>query len=256
MAPSPPRADSSLSRLHQLEQHSEALSPNATNRWLLPYADMMTVLFGMLLVLGMGWATHQQQQVAQREAQLTQQLNQAHNHLVSTQHERDTLQQRLEAWQRQQQGLTLERTATGLTLSLDERLLFAPGEAQLPPHAQPVLKALAQQLANTTGTISIEGHTDATPIATARYPSNWELSADRAVTLVRWLIEHGGLAPERLRAVACAHVSPIASNSTIEGKQRNRRVAMLIADTLPSSRPVTQPVKSPPHEPARQTQSP
>ncbi|WP_428624931.1 OmpA/MotB family protein, partial [Sedimenticola sp.] len=76
-------------------------------------------------------------------------------------------------------------------------------------------------------TLSIEGHTDPTPIANAQFPSNWELSAQRATGVLRFLLTQG-VAASRMRAVGHADTRPLADNATAEGRARNRRVALIL----------------------------
>jgi chemotaxis protein MotB len=73
----------------------------------------------------------------------------------------------------------------------------------------------------------VEGHTDPVPISTLQFPSNWELSAQRATTVLRYLVR-AGVPAERLRAVGYADTRPVADNSTPEGRAKNRRVALVV----------------------------
>lgn len=117
--------------------------------------------------------------------------------------------------------------AFGISVEINASLLFAPGEAVLGPGAVTALRSVGQVLASAAFPITVEGHTDNVPIATARFPSNWELSAVRASSVVRLFIETG-VAPERLTAAGYADQRPVALNSSEEGRARNRRVAILI----------------------------
>lgn len=117
--------------------------------------------------------------------------------------------------------------AFGISVEINASLLFAPGEAVLGPAAVTALRSVGQVLATAAFPITVEGHTDNVPIATARFPSNWELSAVRASSVVRLFIETG-VAPERLTAAGYADQRPVALNSSEEGRARNRRVAILI----------------------------
>jgi chemotaxis protein MotB len=89
------------------------------------------------------------------------------------------------------------------------------------------LSALAKVLEAGTQGIEVEGHTDDIPIFTPQFPSNWELSAARASSVVRLFIDQG-VAAERLRAVGLSSFHPIGSNETAEGRIRNRRVTVII----------------------------
>ncbi|GBD07613.1 Motility protein B [bacterium HR21] len=129
-----------------------------------------------------------------------------------------------------EQGLlTVERTAEGAIVRVAEALLFESGKAELQPQALPVLDTLAHILQNVPYLISVDGHTDSIPIRTLRYESNWHLSTARALAVAYYLIQHGvpethivvrGFGPQR----------PIASNSTPEGRARNRRVELLLIE--------------------------
>jgi chemotaxis protein MotB len=94
----------------------------------------------------------------------------------------------------------------------------------LRPEATPILNEIAGLAARYTYKIAVQGHTDDVPIRTERFPSNWELSAARAVAGVRYLIEHGEVKPERVTATGLAHTQPITHNQTPAAKARNRRL--------------------------------
>jgi chemotaxis protein MotB len=115
----------------------------------------------------------------------------------------------------------------GLAVELNASVLFTAGEAELQTQAQPSLDALARVLAPLPNDIEVEGHTDNLPITTSRYPSNWELSSARASSVVRLLIERG-VASVRLVAVGYADTRNISPNTTPEGRAQNRRVTLLI----------------------------
>lgn len=106
--------------------------------------------------------------------------------------------------------------------------LFAPGRAALRPEAKDFLDRLAKVFAANPGQIRIAGHTDSLPIYSAEYRSNWELSADRAAAIMRYLVEVHGLDPQRFVAVGCGPYHPIADNATPEGRRENRRVEIEI----------------------------
>jgi chemotaxis protein MotB len=111
---------------------------------------------------------------------------------------------------------------------LTDKLLFDSGQATLQPGGAPLLDEVAQLLnVDTSHPITVEGHTDNIPIASAEFPSNWELSTARATTVVRFLIRHGVNAG-RLGAVGYADLHPIASNATEAGRAQNRRVEIVL----------------------------
>jgi chemotaxis protein MotB len=111
---------------------------------------------------------------------------------------------------------------------LTDNLLFASGSATLKPGADQLLDEIAQLLnLDPSHPITVEGHTDNQPIATAQFPSNWELSTTRATNVVRFLISRGVIA-SRLGAVGYADLHPIASNATAAGRAKNRRVEIVL----------------------------
>ncbi len=112
-------------------------------------------------------------------------------------------------------------------VELNNRILFASGEAELQPSAYPVLRQLARELKDMPNHIDVEGHTDNLPIRTEVFRSNWELSAARAASVVH-LLTREGVDPARLSAIGYGEFRPIADNRTAEGRRRNRRVAIII----------------------------
>lgn len=122
--------------------------------------------------------------------------------------------------------------ALGITVDINASVLFAPGDANLDVGAISALTAMAKILAPTDFPITVEGHTDNTPISTPQFPSNWELSGARASSVVRLFIDNG-VDPRRLTATGYADQRPIADNATPEGRARNRRVAITIESRTP-----------------------
>ncbi|HEY9899733.1 MAG TPA: flagellar motor protein MotB [Pantanalinema sp.] len=124
----------------------------------------------------------------------------------------------------------LEATVTseGLVVSISNAGFFMPGDAGLRPKAVPTLDRIARMLRTFDHTMRIEGHTDNTPISTARYPSNWELSASRATNLVRFLIERHSYEPRRLSAAGYGEYYPKVPNDTEAHRAQNRRVDIVV----------------------------
>lgn len=111
---------------------------------------------------------------------------------------------------------------------LTDRLLFASGKATLSSSAYPLLRKIATLLTvDSIHPIAVEGNTDDVPIHTAEFPSNWDLSAARASTVVNFLTTQG-IAGQRLSAIGYADQHPIASNHTTGGRARNRRVEIVL----------------------------
>ena len=121
-------------------------------------------------------------------------------------------------------------TSRGVTIEINDSILFSPGQALLQPVSSRAMRAIAQVLAPTDFPITIEGHTDNVPINTAQFPSNWELSAVRATTVLR-LFSDSGVAADRLTAIGYADTRPVEPNVLADGRARNRRVTILIDST-------------------------
>jgi chemotaxis protein MotB len=112
-------------------------------------------------------------------------------------------------------------------LEIQDNVLFKSSEADLTASGGALLKHLTPVLKQAVGLILIEGHTDNIPIKTAQFPSNWELGASRATSVLHFLVLQQ-LDSSRLRAITYADTMPIADNSTPEGREKNRRVNILI----------------------------
>jgi chemotaxis protein MotB len=116
----------------------------------------------------------------------------------------------------------------GVVLEIKDEILFESGKAQLKPEAVQVLSKLSGLLNQLPYTISVEGHTDNRPINTSQFPSNWELSTGRAVSVVRFLAERQGVDPQKFLAVGYGEYHPRAPNDTPENMAKNRRVLIVI----------------------------
>jgi chemotaxis protein MotB len=157
--------------------------------------------------------------------------------------------------------VTISNLQGKLTVNILDRVMFDSGEAILKPDGESVLRKVAGLLAGHPELkIQVIGHTDNVPIRT-RFPSNWELSAARALAAVHFLTEKAGVDPRRVGAAGYGEYRPIADNSTAEGRARNRRIAIAIlpeelasADAAPAARPDaaadTQPKSEAPPAPA------
>jgi chemotaxis protein MotB len=128
--------------------------------------------------------------------------------------------------------VSVSRSNLGVRVEIDASLLFAPGKAELRGDSAGVLEAMGEVLKNADHAIQVEGHTDDVPISTERFPSNWELSATRASTVVRLLIA-SGVDAGRLGATGYGETRPLESNESEEGRRRNRRVTVMVLSGQP-----------------------
>lgn len=132
-------------------------------------------------------------------------------------------------------SIKVKKTDNGVVLMLPEMLLFNSGKADINASAAPLLDSLAKILSVAEMQITVAGHTDAAPIKTLKYESNWHLSAARAANVGYSLIERG-MPPQSLVVCGYGDQRPISPNTTEEGKMRNRRVEITISN-LPSNAP-------------------
>ncbi|MFQ5513171.1 MAG: OmpA family protein [Myxococcota bacterium] len=129
-----------------------------------------------------------------------------------------------------EQGVQARQTQEGLVISLAATQFFPTGTSELSDAARETIHTLARLIDDLPNYIRVEGHTDDRPVSSAAVPSNWHLSAYRAVTVVREL-EKAGIPSYRLSAAGFADQRPLLSNRTPEGRARNRRVDLVILRT-------------------------
>lgn len=132
----------------------------------------------------------------------------------------------------QSKDVTISQLQGRLTVNILDRILFDSGEATVKPEGEKVLQQIATVLAQfPKRQINVVGHTDNVPIragSRGQYPTNWELSTARATAALRLLSEKAGVDPRRMAAVGYGEFHPLADNSTVEGRAKNRRIALVV----------------------------
>lgn len=132
--------------------------------------------------------------------------------------------------------VTVVQTINGdIVITIPDRLLFDSGEATVRAEALPFLEGLGGVILELDRHARVEGHTDNVPIRTAQFPSNWELSAARAVMVVRVLSELYGVPAGHLTAVGHADTRPVTANSDADQRAKNRRVEVVILEQAPAA---------------------
>jgi chemotaxis protein MotB len=134
--------------------------------------------------------------------------------------------------------VTVRRENMWLEIEINTDILFPSGAGEFTPTAEPVLDKLAEVLKPFPNPIRVEGHTDDRPIRTAAFPSNWELSAARAASVVHQFTRQG-IDPLRLEIVGFGEFHPRQPNDTNEGRNANRRVVVLVLEEVSPGAPVT-----------------
>ena len=130
------------------------------------------------------------------------------------------------------QSVSMKIDERGLVVSLNDTILFDPGKAVIKRESLAGIIAVGEALNTQNNYIRVEGHTDNIPISTAQFASNWELSAARATTVVRLLTDNAHIPPEKLSAVGYGEYKPVADNSTSEGRGKNRRVDIILLSSI------------------------
>lgn len=141
------------------------------------------------------------------------------------------------------QNLETSASSSSIKYVLENNLLFQSGSAEISTDGKALLMRIKDLLQDERYPyIRIEGHTDDLPLkSTSRYVDNWELSAARAAAVVRFLHETVGIAPERMAAVEYGQYRPIASNETAEGRNKNRRIEIILETSPTPAVPVSTP---------------
>jgi len=128
--------------------------------------------------------------------------------------------------------IQITQLADQLSVSMVDRILFPSGEAEITPEGLEVLERVGKILKNTQNKIiRVEGHTDNVAIHSnlqKKFPTNWELSTARAINVVRFLHENVGIEAVRLQAIGMSEYHPVASNKTAAGRNRNRRIEIIL----------------------------
>ncbi len=247
---------------------------NNQERWLVSYADFMTLLFAFFVVL---YASAQVDKA--RMSSLSNAITAGFQQLgvgpgpggnaavltgappADTAHSprsgesAESIRHKLELGlpdELQHHIVSLRDTREGIVLSLREVGFFQSGSATLRANSMDAFNRIGSLLASITANLRIEGHTDNVPIHTLHFNSNWELSTARATEVIRLLLTREGIAPDRLSAAGYAEYHPISDNSTEDGRRLNRRVDIVIIvphQITPALQPQSTPAPSP-HLPA------
>jgi chemotaxis protein MotB len=125
------------------------------------------------------------------------------------------------------ESMAVDRAADRLVIRMKSAILFSEGQAALTPKAQEVLAGLTPVLARAPSRLRVEGHTDDLRISSAQFPSNWELSTARAISVVSYLEDHG-ITRDRLSVAGYGEFHPLAPNDSAERRALNRRVEIVV----------------------------
>lgn len=127
-----------------------------------------------------------------------------------------------------QSKVTLEITRRGLIVSLKEAGFFNSGQANIKPEAYELINTISEVMTQYNNPLRVEGHTDNVPISTTAFPSNWELSTARATNGLKYLLKNFDVDPDKISATGYAEFRPLADNATPDGRAKNRRVDLVM----------------------------
>jgi chemotaxis protein MotB len=214
-------------------------TPNHRDRWLISYADLLTLLFAFFTTL---YALSSID--AKKAASLSIAMQKAFHHKGGVEDDPAFLQAPDNPSKSEREALlneltksissefkgkiTVREESRGIVISLADSAFFASGSAQLQSGAQSALGDLAKELRKKELDILIEGHTDDLPVS-GRFKTNWELSTARATTVVLFFIEQH-FNPQRLSAAGYGPYRPLSTNQTPEGRANNRRVDLVLQE--------------------------
>ena len=212
-----------------------------SERWLLTYADLITLLLGLFVIL---YAMSKID--AGKYAEIVNALGgvfgsskgimAGNTGVVSSQipliqNERQKIAQDLRSalhLETKKLPIAISSSERGITVHIMDELLFASGSADIKESSMPALDSLAGVLRELPNDVRVEGHTDNVPISTSAYPSNWHLSVARAVSIAYYLIQVHSLNPEKVAAVGYAEYQPLVPNDGDAHRAQNRRVDIVI----------------------------
>lgn len=126
-------------------------------------------------------------------------------------------------------AVKIKKDSRGIIMELKDSILFDIGKADIKEESKPILDKLSVLMASLSNEITVEGHTDNVPIHNYEFASNWELSTQRAVNVLKYFVQNKGFAPNRFQAAGYGEHRPIAKNDTYENRAKNRRVNILIS---------------------------
>jgi chemotaxis protein MotB len=227
----------------------EPEAPENHERWIVSYADMLTLLFALFVVLyatsdanpqklqsvrysidqafsvGVLQGSNGASPIFDSGGGLTPSISEIKsNNLAGL---TETLDGFAEA-NNIEGKIQVRSDADSITISLADNLLFDSGSADLKPGSQDVLLLVASALSGLPNQMRVEGHTDDIPVNSPDFATNWELSAARASRVLRFLSEQGGIKAEQLFLAGYAETQPVGDNATPEGRALNRRADIVI----------------------------
>jgi chemotaxis protein MotB len=205
---------------------------NRRDRWLLPYADFVTLLFAVFVIMyAVEQSRHGQLRVSAPPLAAMSVPHQPGGLALLNDFRMNLIDEQSEGF------LTLSAESRGIVITLNDQALFKPGEAQVRASAEIDFDTIGRLLSRYSNHILLEGHTDSVPIHNHRFQSNWELSTARSIAVMRLLEQHSSLPGNRFSIGGSADNAPLSTDTSESGRARNRRVDIVILDN-PVERPI------------------
>lgn len=198
-------------------------SKDYINRWVVSYADFVTMLLALFMVMYAVLRIDNQRLIEFQHKIHKTFANQSTENVTN-------IEKLLKDNLTQSKAVKLIKSDKGLIIRVNNKVLFDEGSASIKPEAEKTLNQIMKVLTKIDNPVIIEGHTDSIPIKNAKYPSNWELSTARATNIISYMMKHGKILPKRLCAVGYGEYMPVANNTTISGRILNRRVDIIVLE--------------------------
>lgn len=225
-------ANAQATRVQATRMPRRRAVPHGINheRWMISYADFVTLLFGFFVVMFASSTANTDKAKRVSEAVENALSGRSSSHM-KPEHDLTSSLRLLEnqlAPEIHAGNVKMSLQQRGLVVTLSDAGFFKPGDDTIEPSSYPAFEKLAAALRKLPNPVRLEGHTDATPIHSPRFRSNWDLSTARALAVLTLLEETHGIARARLSAAGYADTVPVESNATESGKARNRRVDLVV----------------------------
>lgn len=209
-------------------------SKDYINRWVVSYADFVTMLLALFMVMyAVLRIDNQKLHKFQHQMQQTFSHSTLYDPNVTKyqlNNQPGSVDKLLQDNLSQAKSVKLIKTDKGLVIRINNKVLFDAGSALIKPEAENTLNEIIKVLTKIDNPVIIEGHTDSTPIKNTKYPSNWELSTARATNIISYIVQKKVVSPKRLSAVGYGEYMPIANNTTNSGRMLNRRVDIIVLE--------------------------
>ena len=212
------------------------------NRWVISYADFVTMLLALFMVLyaanSMGKSEVKNvndslKGVFSTKPAFGQKIPETQEQNLSPEVlEQDEIVKNLKSGDISDDSVKIVKEKRGVVIRLNDTMLFDPGSAIIKSEAKAKLDKIALSLEAFTNPVVIEGHTDSMPIKNEKYPSNWELSTARATNIISYLTQTKKFPPGRLSAVGYGEYMPVDKNDNPAGRAKNRRVDIVIMSSV------------------------